>query len=67
MSGRGHNPGASAANGIEEIIKGLKKAKQMIGDNEVGKMIANSIVRLSNTMSSYWNLCRFWTISKSGR
>jgi len=47
----GRNPGSSAASGIEEIIKGLKKAKQMIGDNEVGKMIANSIVRLSNTMS----------------
>jgi len=47
----GQNPGVSAANGIEEVIKGLKKAYEMVKDNETGKMIANSIVRLSNTMS----------------
>ena len=46
-----HHPGESAAAGLEEIIKGLKKAYEMVKDNETGKMIANSIVRLSNTMS----------------
>ena len=46
-----HHPGESAAAGLEEIIKGLKKAYEMVKDNQTGKMIANSIVRLSNTMS----------------
>ena len=49
--GNRHHPGESAAAGLEEIIKGLKKAYEMVKDNQTGKMIANSIVRLSNTMS----------------
>jgi|TARA_R110002020_G_scaffold106971_2_gene248728 hypothetical protein len=57
-----HHPGESAAAGAEELAKiignsiksmkaGLQKAGKMIKDNELGKMIANSIIRLSNTMS----------------
>ena len=47
---RGHNPGVSAANGIKEIIKSLEKAEEMWKETEVGDMIANSIIRLWNTM-----------------
>tara|TARA_B100001094_G_C17994411_1_gene701904 strand:- start:424 stop:963 length:540 start_codon:yes stop_codon:yes gene_type:complete len=49
-SNRNH-PGESAANGVEEVIKGLKKAYEFVKDQETGKMIMNSIVRLSNTLS----------------
>tara|TARA_R110002074_G_C12437741_1_gene657408 strand:- start:37 stop:579 length:543 start_codon:yes stop_codon:yes gene_type:complete len=51
MDAGGRNPGVSAANGIEEVIKGLKKAYEFVKDQETGKMIMNSIVRLSNTLS----------------
>ena len=46
-----HNPGESAANGIEEIIKSLEKARDMYKGNQVGAMIQNSITRLSNTLT----------------
>ena len=46
----GRNPGSSAASGIEEIIKNLEKAQEMWKDTQVGDMIANSIIRLWNTM-----------------
>jgi|TARA_R110000824_G_scaffold154248_8_gene326274 hypothetical protein len=46
-----HNPGESAANGIEEVIKGLRKAYDMVTDKATGHMIMNSITRLSNTLA----------------
>jgi hypothetical protein len=46
-----HHPGESAAAGLEEIIKGLKKAYDMVTDKNTSKMIMNSIVRLGNTLS----------------
>ena len=47
----GRNPGSSAASGIEEVIKGLKKAYDMVTDKATGHMIMNSITRLSNTLA----------------
>ena len=47
----GRNPGSSAASGIEEVIKGLKKAYAMVTDKATGHMIMNSITRLSNTLA----------------
>jgi hypothetical protein len=46
-----HHPGESAANGIEEVIKGLRKAYDMVTDKATGHMIMNSITRLSNTLA----------------
>ena len=51
MDSGGRNPGVSAANGIEEVLKGLYKAYEFVKDKETGKMIMNSIVRLSNTLT----------------
>ena len=51
MDAGGRNPGVSAANGIEEVIKGLKKAYDMVTDKATGHMIMNSITRLSNTLA----------------
>ena len=45
------NPGIAAAEGLENVIKGLKKAYDMVTDENTGKMIMNSITRLGNTMS----------------
>ena len=51
MDAGGRNPGTSAANGIEEVIKGLTKAYDMVTDKATGHMIMNSITRLSNTLA----------------
>jgi|TARA_R110002096_G_scaffold367054_5_gene560392 hypothetical protein len=48
---RGHNPGASAAAGIENIISGVKKAYEMIKDGDTRRKLANSITKLGNFMS----------------
>jgi len=48
---RGHSPSAAAANGIDEIIKNLRKAEEMWKGTQVGDMIANSVTRLMNTMT----------------
>ena len=47
----GRNPGSSAASGIEEVIKGLKKAYDMVTDKATAHMIMNSITRLTNTLA----------------
>ena len=48
---RGHNPGASAAAGIENIMGGIKKAYEMIKDSDTRKKLANSITKLGNFMT----------------
>jgi len=48
---RGHNPGASAAAGIENIISSVKKAYDMIKDSDTRRKLANSITKLGNFMS----------------
>tara|TARA_R110002020_G_scaffold158864_5_gene342318 strand:- start:736 stop:1269 length:534 start_codon:yes stop_codon:yes gene_type:complete len=44
-------PGDSAANGLEELIKMMKKAGEMITDSTTTKIIKNSITRLQNTLA----------------
>tara|TARA_R110002020_G_scaffold107157_3_gene249009 strand:- start:3159 stop:3857 length:699 start_codon:yes stop_codon:yes gene_type:complete len=48
---RGHNPGASAAAGIENIISSVKKAYDMIKDSDTRRKLANSITKLGNFMT----------------
>jgi hypothetical protein len=48
---RGHNPGVSAASGIENIINSIHKAYEMIKDSDTRKKIANSITKLGNFMT----------------
>jgi len=47
---RGHNPGVSAASGIENIIASLKKGWSMIKDSTTRKQIQNTLVKLNNFM-----------------
>ena len=47
----GYNRGVAAANGIENIIKGVKKAYDMIKDSDTRKRLANSITKLGNFMT----------------
>ena len=47
----GHNPGVSAAAGIENIINSIHKAYDMIKDSDTRKRIANSITKLGNFMT----------------
>tara|TARA_R110002020_G_scaffold173410_1_gene364307 strand:+ start:1633 stop:2958 length:1326 start_codon:yes stop_codon:yes gene_type:complete len=48
---RGNNPGTSAASGIENIIKHVKKAWDYIQDPTTKQKLENSIVKLSNFMT----------------
>ena len=48
---RGHNPGASAAAGIENIINSVTKAYDMIKDSDTRRKLANSITKLGNFMT----------------
>jgi hypothetical protein len=45
------NPGVSAAEGIENIINGVKKAYDMIKDSDTRRKLANSITKLGNFMT----------------
>jgi len=45
------NPGVAAAEGIENILDGIKKAYNMIKDSETRKKLANSITKLGNFMT----------------
>ena len=45
------NPGVAAAEGIENIINGVKKAYDMIKDGDTRKKLANSITKLGNFMT----------------
>ena len=47
----GHNPGVSAANGLENVITGIKKAYDMIKDSDTRKKLANSMTKLGNFMT----------------
>ena len=47
----GYNRGVAAANGIENIINGVKKAYDMIKDSDTRKRLANSITKLGNFMT----------------
>jgi hypothetical protein len=47
----GYNRGVAAANGIENIIDGVKKAYDMIKDSDTRKKLANSITKLGNFMT----------------
>ena len=44
------NPGAAAAEGLEVIIDGIKKAYEMIKDSDMRKKIENTLVKLNNFM-----------------
>jgi len=44
----GRNPGASAADGIENILDNLKKAWSMIKDSTTRKQISNTLTKLNN-------------------
>lgn len=46
----GRNPGASAAEGIENIIDNLKRAWSAIKDSTTRKQIQNTLVKLNNFM-----------------
>jgi len=45
------DPGLAAAEGVENVINGIKKAYGMIKDSDTRKKLANSITKLSNFMS----------------
>ena len=45
------NPGFAAAEGIENIINGIKKAYDMIKDSDTRKRLANSMTKLGNFMT----------------
>ena len=51
---RGHNPGASAAAGIENIIDNIKRAYSYVRDSKTRKQIANTLAKLNNFMMYYW-------------
>jgi hypothetical protein len=42
------NPGVAAAEGIENIINGIKKAYEMVKDSDMRKKIENTLVKLNN-------------------
>ena len=48
---RGHNPGVSAAAGIENIINSIKKGYDFIKDSRTRKQIANTLTKLNNFMT----------------
>ena len=45
------NPGVSAAEGLENVLNGIKKAYEMIKDSDTRKKLANSITKLGNFMT----------------
>jgi|7_EtaG_2_1085326.scaffolds.fasta_scaffold20425_2 hypothetical protein len=47
---RGHNPGVSAAAGIENIIDNIKRAYSYVRDSKTRKQIANTLAKLNNFM-----------------
>jgi len=47
----GHNPGVAAAEGLENVLGGIKKAYDMIKDSDTRKKLANSITKLGNFMT----------------
>ena len=47
---RGHNPGASAAAGIENIIDNIKRAYSYVKDSTTRKQISNTLAKLNNFM-----------------
>ena len=42
------NPGVAAAEGIENIVNGIKKAYEMVKDSDMRKKIENTLVKLNN-------------------
>jgi tRNA C32,U32 (ribose-2'-O)-methylase TrmJ len=48
---RGRNPGVGAGEGIENVLKGIQKAYEMIRDSETRRKLANSITKLGNFMT----------------
>jgi len=48
---RGHNPGVSAAAGIDNIIDNLKRAWSAIKDSTTRKQIQNTLTKLNNFMT----------------
>ena len=48
---RGHNPGASAAAGIENIIDNIKRAYSYVKDSRTRKQISNTLTKLNNFMT----------------
>ena len=47
----GRNPGVAAAEGLENVLDGIKKAYEMIKDSDTRKKLANSITKLGNFMT----------------
>jgi len=47
----GRNPGVAAAEGLENVINGIKKAYDMVKDSDTRKKLANSITKLGNFMT----------------
>ena len=47
----GRNPGVAAAEGLENVLNGIKKAYDMIKDSDTRKKLANSITKLGNFMT----------------
>lgn len=45
------NPGVAAAEGLENVLNGIKKAYDMIKDSDTRKKLANSITKLGNFMT----------------
>ena len=45
------NPGIAAAEGLENVLDGIKKAYDMIKDSDTRKKLANSITKLGNFMT----------------
>ena len=45
------NPGLAAAEGLENVINGIKKAYDMIKDSDTRKRLANSMTKLGNFMT----------------
>ena len=45
------NPGIAAAEGLENVLNGIKKAYDMIKDSDTRKKLANSITKLGNFMT----------------
>jgi len=45
------NPGVAAAEGLENVLNGIKKAYEMIKDSDTRKKLANSITKLGNFMT----------------
>ena len=45
------NPGTAAAEGLENVLDGIKKAYDMIKDSDTRKKLANSITKLGNFMT----------------